>query len=297
MKSRALIRLAAAVIAVGTAIPVTAAAQSAAPRFDNVRLSTGIRLHYAEQGDGPAEPIILLHGLSDSWFSFSGVLPLLSVQRRVYALDLRGHGDSDRPATGYHPRDLAADVVAFLDAKGIDRATILGHSMGSFVAQQVAAIAQNRISRLILVGSGTSARAFNGMAEFEVAAKALRDPVSTAFLREFQVSTIHQGVSDEFIDRAVAESSKLPARVWGPLVDGLLATELPPSLGTLGIPTLVMWGEKDAYAPRTEQDALVRRIRSASLKSYPNTGHAPHWERPAVFARDVLAFVARPVAN
>ena len=297
MKSRPLMQLAAAVIAVGAAFPVSTVAQSAAPRFDTVRLSTGIRLHYAEQGSGPAEPIILLHGLSDSWFSFSSVLPLLSAQRRVYALDLRGHGDSDRPATGYHPRDLAADVVAFLDAKRIDRATILGHSMGSFVAQHVVSIAPNRVSRLILVGSATSGRAYNGIREFESVAKALHDPVPTAFLREFQLSTVHQGVSDEFIDRVVAESSKLPARLWGPLVDGVQATELPPTAGTLGIPTLVMWGENDAYAPRTEQDALVRRVRSASLKSYPNTGHAPHWERPAVFARDVLAFVARPVAN
>src|SRR5688572_6292622 len=81
MKSRPLMQLAAAVIAVGATFPVSTEAQAAAPRFDDVRLSTGIRLHYAEQGDGPAEPIILLHGLSDSWFSFSSVLPLLSAQR------------------------------------------------------------------------------------------------------------------------------------------------------------------------------------------------------------------------
>ncbi|HKG95645.1 MAG TPA: alpha/beta fold hydrolase, partial [Gemmatimonadaceae bacterium] len=89
----------------------------APPRFDDVRLPTGVRLRYAEQGDPSGHPIILLHGYSDSWFSYSGVLPLLPERYHVYALDLRGHGESDRPAAGYAMRDLAADVVAFMDAK------------------------------------------------------------------------------------------------------------------------------------------------------------------------------------
>src|SRR5690242_5191782 len=97
-----------------------------APRFGEIKLSTGIRLHYAEQGPATAEPIILLHGYSDSWFSFSDVLAPLSRDTRVYALDLRGHGKSEQPANGYRMRDLAADVIAFMDAKSIVRATLVG---------------------------------------------------------------------------------------------------------------------------------------------------------------------------
>ena len=70
-------------------------------------------MHFAEQGESRGEPIILLHGYSDSWFSFSRVLTPLAREARVYALDLRGHGKSDQPAAGYGMRDLAADVVAF----------------------------------------------------------------------------------------------------------------------------------------------------------------------------------------
>src|SRR5687768_7801563 len=86
MKSRAIMLIAGACAVVG-GTPVAGAAQDgASPRLRNVRLSTGVRLHYAEQGDSAStsEPIILLHGLSDSWFSFSLVLPLLSAQHRVY---------------------------------------------------------------------------------------------------------------------------------------------------------------------------------------------------------------------
>jgi pimeloyl-ACP methyl ester carboxylesterase len=296
MKSRAFMHVAAWVIAVSATFPYAAGAQSS-PRFDDVRVSTGVRLRYAEQGDGPAEPIILLHGLSDSWFSFSKVLPLLSTQRRVYALDQRGHGGSDKPASGYEMHHLAADVIAFMDAKRIDRAIILGHSMGGFVAQQIALAAPKRVSRLILVGSTTTPRTFAGITELDSIIRTLKDPVPRAFLREFQVSTVYDGVSSEFIDRAVEESTKLPAHAWRGLLAGLLAADPPTALGSSGIPTLVLWGDKDTYAVAAEQPELVALIRTATLKAYRKTGHAPHWERPSVFARDVLAFIARPVAN
>ena len=125
--------------------------------------------------------MILLHGYSDSWFSYSLVLSALSRDTRVYALDLRGHGNSERPASGYAMSQLAADVIAFMDAKGIARATVIGHSMGGFVAQQVALAAPRRVSALVLMGTGTNPRNFNGLGEFEKAVKELPDPVPDAF--------------------------------------------------------------------------------------------------------------------
>ena len=144
-------------IAAGPAGAVPAPAP-AGPRFADVRLSTGVRLRYREQGDPAGRPVILIHGITDSWFSFSRVLPGISKAHRVYALDLRGHGDSDRPAEGYSPRDMAGDVVAFMDALGIRRATLVGHSMGSFVAQQAALAVPERVAGLVLIGSATAVR-------------------------------------------------------------------------------------------------------------------------------------------
>ncbi len=74
--------------------------------------------------------MLLLHGVTDSWLSFERVLPYLPESINATALTQRGHGDADRPATGYRTRDYAADVAAFLDAVGLGAAVIVGDSMG-----------------------------------------------------------------------------------------------------------------------------------------------------------------------
>ncbi len=259
--------------------------------FGEIRLSTGVWIRYAEQGDPAGEPMILLHGLSDSWFSWSRVLPLFPSGWRVYALDQRGHGDSDKPATGYAARDLAADVVAFLDAKAIRRATVVGHSMGGIVAQHVAALAPERVSRLVLVATAGGLREMNGAAEFEQAVMALADPVPEAFAREFQESTIHRPLPRAFVDRTVVESLKLPARVWHTLTAELMASP-PAEVPAARFPILMYWGTKDAVFSREAEDRLQARLPRARLVVYPETGHAVHWERPERFVEELAAFVS-----
>jgi non-heme chloroperoxidase len=259
------------------------------PRFADVRLSTGVRLRYLEQGDLAGRPVILLHGLTDSWFSFSRVLPGISKAHRVYALDLRGHGDSDRPAGGYAPRDMAADVIAFMDALDIRRATLVGHSMGSFVAQRAALAAPERIAGLVLIGSATAGRNEVTL-ELREAMASLPDIVPEGFAMEFQASTVHRSVPDEFMIRVVAESRKAPARVWRAALAGLLETERFTGPGGSGSPALLIWGDRDVVFSRSEQRALVAALPIASLRVYRETGHAPQWERPKDVARDLERF-------
>lgn len=264
-----------------------------APRFGEVRLSTGITMHYAEQGDAGATPMILLHGYGDSWFSFSRVLTPLARDAHVFALDLRGHGKTDKPKSGYRMRDLAADVIAFMDAKGIVRATIIGHSMGSLVAQEVALSAPKRVSHLVTIGGFMTGADLVGWKELAQAVAELPDPVPEAFARDFQISTVYTPVGDAFMDAAVSESLRLPARVWRALATGMERTSRAEALGKSGIPTLVLRGEQDAFVTAATTDSLVVMLRATLWKQYPSTGHALHWEQPATFASDVLAFVGR----
>jgi non-heme chloroperoxidase len=259
-------------------------------RFADVHLTTGVQLHYVEQGPSDGNPIILLHGYTDSRLSFSRVLPLLPARAHVWALDQRGHGDSDRPESGYSMRELAADVIAFMDAMGLPQTTLVGHSMGSLVAQEIMLADPKRVARLVLVGSGTRLRS-EEMLQFKHAVDTLIDPVPAEFAREFQLSTIHHPVPNDFLDAAVAESLKLPARVWRSALAGQLAVDYAAQLGHIQIPTLIIRGDRDTVFTPAAQDALVAGLASAIVKVYPETGHALHWERPERFARDLEDFV------
>lgn len=260
-------------------------------RFGSVRLDTNLRLSYAETGSPGGDPVILLHGVTDSWFSFSRLLPLLPETAHVYALDQRGHGDSDRPQSSYAPRDLAQDVVAFMNTKGIARATVVGHSMGSYVAQQFTVVAPARVARLVLIGSSTTPRTINDFAALDEQVQALTDPIPVTFIREFQQSTVHAPVPSAFMDRVIAESRKAPAHVWRAAFAGMRATDAPTELSQHRIPTLILWGDRDQFMPRDEQDALIAQHGTAQLRIYSETGHAPHWERPEEVARDIAEFL------
>ena len=107
-------------------------------RFATARLASGPQVHYAVQGDPDGEPILFLHGYTDSWFSFSRLLPLLPISYRAFAFDQRGPGDSERPDCCYAIEDLVADAMAFLDAVEVEQATVVGHSGGSFTARVMA---------------------------------------------------------------------------------------------------------------------------------------------------------------
>ncbi len=266
-------------------------------RFGTADLATGIRIHYADAGDPAAEPIIMLHGYSDSWYSFSPIMPLLESRYRLLAIDQRGHGASDQPASGYGLRDMAEDVVAFMDELKIERATIIGHSMGSLVAQQLGVIAPGRVERLVLIGSGTTLRQMNDQGAFAEAVNALTDPVSLEFIRGFQESTIHHPVPKAFLDSVVGESTKLSARVWKALLAGMLGTPPADGLARHGIPTLLVWGNDDSVFSKEQRDALAARLPDAERLDYEDTGHATHWERPEQFAEDLDDFIRRTPAR
>ena len=143
--------------------------------------------------------------------------------------------------------DFAADVDAFMDVVGIDEATLVGHSGGTFIASRIALSYPRRVTRLVLVGSaimGANNEAVLGLGE-EV--RTLNDAVPPEFVGEFQTSTIYRPVTEEVLTTEVSESLKLPEHVWRDYMEGLiLAPDHEAGLGELEVPTLIVAGEQDA---------------------------------------------------
>ncbi len=175
-----------------------------------VQLATGPRVNCVRSGDPSREPVILIHGWPDAWFSYSRVMPLLPDALHAVAFDQRGFGDSDRPQSGYSIPEMAADVIALLDALALDRVTLVGHSFGSFVARQAAIAHPERVKTLVLIGTGFAA-SNQVTRDLQKSLRDLPDPIPVEFAREFAQSTVYTPVPSEFLERMVAASLKLPS--------------------------------------------------------------------------------------
>ena len=269
------------------------------PTIHSVALSTGLTVPYVEQGNPTGVPVILLHGYSDSHHSYDLLLAQLPPAVHAYAVTQRGHGDADRPTSGYRPADYAADVAAFMDAVGLEAAVIVGHSGGSYAAQQFALDHPERALGIVLIGAFRSFHDNSGVLDLAQAVREFTDPVDPDFVRAFQESCVAQPVPDGYIDSIVAESLKLPARVWKAYLQAYLENPVPTESGTITTPTLILWGDQDAFSPRSDQDALVAAIPRARLSVYKGTGHCPHWEQPQRAAAEIgaLAQHVEPTAH
>jgi pimeloyl-ACP methyl ester carboxylesterase len=264
----------------------------------SIDLPTGVRLQYAEQGEPGGAPVLLLHGLSDSWRSYEQSLERLPDWVHAVAPTQRGHGDSERPDAGYGIEDLAADAAALIDALGLGPATVVGHSLGSWVAERLAIDHPERVAGLVLVGAFGPARENPVVVEFvEEAIAPMTDPIDPDFVREFQLSTITRPLPDGMLDTVVQESLKLPARAWKALCAGFLESDHTDELDAISARTLLIWGDRDAFATRSEQAWLESRIAGSRLLVYEGTGHAIQWEEPDRFTNDLVAFIGRPPAG
>ena len=257
------------------------------------KLASGLALEYAERGRGT--PIVFLHGYSDSWRSFEQVLERLPEGVRGIALTQRGHGESDRPRE-YGIESFAADGVAFLDVLRLPAAVIVGHSMGSLVAQEMALTTPARVSGLVLVGA---AACFDNplVAEVLRAVRDLCDPVPRAFAEDFQRATIYRPIGEAALSRFVDESMKLPAHVWRAVGSSIGTYRSLERLSRLRVPTLVVRGDRDEIAAHADQSRLVEAIAGAETLVYEEIGHALHWEAPQRFTDDLVAFVRRRIPS
>jgi pimeloyl-ACP methyl ester carboxylesterase len=272
---------------------LAAPAMAGEPAAAQLKLKSGITLHYATQGRADGEPIVLLHGIGDSWRSFELVLPHIPERYRVFAISMRGHGWSDGPASGYLLRDYAADISAFLEQLNLRNVTLVGHSLGSFVAQAAAVEDRGRLARLVLIGSGPGGVSSSTVrAEVQQLFRGVRAPVDPAFARDFQASTVTAPIPAAFMERMYEQIVRAAPQMWAATAEGIYSPDLARGLTRVKVPTLLIWGDQDAMLARGEQDGLLTRLPNARLVVFEGNGHTPHWEDPARVAKELVAFVS-----
>jgi rifampin ADP-ribosylating transferase len=260
------------------------------PRARRIALATGVSVPYVSAGPAAAAPVVLLHAWGESRRSFDRLLPLLPRTIHAVALDLRGHGDADKPTTGYFLAEVASDVAAFMDAAGVPSAELLGSSSGGYVAQQVAITSPHRVTGLVLVGSP---RSLQGRPPFADEVDQLSDPVDAAWVRKTLTwFPRFRQVPPWYIDGRVQDGVRMPSHVWREALAGLVSARPPTDVATITAPTLILWGARDELLTRDHQQALAAAIPASRLIVYEDTGHLVLWEQPERVASDLTAFVA-----
>ena len=281
----------------------------------------GITIHAVRAGD-PAKPsLLLLHGWPEFWFTWSKIIPALAADYDVIAPDLRGFGDTEKPAgaalESYRLEDHIADILGLIDALGLDRVGIVSHDVGAMVTQPLAQAAPEKLSGLLFFncpypGIGTRWCApkhlndiwYQGFHQQPWAADLLatsRDAIRVYFgnmLRDWAVDAA--SFTDEDVE-AWTDNFQKPGNLQGgfnwysaifprrlAIMEGAAPAPVP-----IDVPTCVRWGEHEPFMLIEYADRLGEYFTDLDFAPAPGAGHFVHWETPDFAIREIKAFFAR----
>ncbi len=260
-----------------------------------------VELNHRITGEGA--PLILLHGLFGSLENLGGIARRLQDDWQIHALDQRNHGSSPHTETMDYPA-MASDVMAYMDRQGIDKACILGHSMGGKVAMQVALQAPARVERVIVADiapvsykprhdailEGLKSIDLNAVASRQDADQRLAEQVDALATRQFLLKNLERVPRDE-------QSEGGPLFRWRlnlPVIDACYGnlSQAPEGDGPYQGPVLFLKGADSAYIQEKHRESIQQLFPAAELRVIQDTGHWLHAEKPDTFAALCRRFLA-----
>ncbi|MBB4659611.1 alpha/beta fold hydrolase [Parvularcula dongshanensis] len=257
----------------------------------------GARVRVREEGAEGAPVLLMMHGFTFSLETWDALAPLLTEDYRVVRYDLLGHGmTGPDPQARYAPEERAAFAGELMEALGIERAVLVGNSLGGLAAWRLAAMSPEKVSALVLIDPG--AYPMNGTTEVPAPVP----PMLAAYLR-----TVPAPAFEASIARIYADPSKVPEERLATLremmrregngdafVASLEEFTLPdpePVLRTIEAPTLILWGTEDQIIPPADGARLAEVIPNATLVRLDGVGHVAQEEAPEEVAAAIEGFL------
>ncbi|VFQ44270.1 alpha/beta fold hydrolase [Desulfoluna butyratoxydans] len=257
-------------------------------------------IHWIEAGDGP--PLVLVHGWSCSGYFWKPMIPLFKEKYRVLAPDLPGHGLSSKEHDSYLPEKQAERLLAWLSEIGVERFTLVGHSMGGEIAARMALQAPERVQTLTLAGAIGLKQVLDRLPWYaRLALAPVTQKVINRFLTEKALARSHRlfmtgpGRPDypECTRDIILTNTNTPldlATLNQTTRDGLFRDFLDGRATGISLPTLCIWGEVDKLVPLSAGEEYARLIPDAHLAKIPATGHMIPWEEPERMASEIIGF-------
>lgn len=269
-------------------------------RSGHAAAEDGVALYFEVHGSGSETPLILVEGLGAATWLWERQVGAFAEALPVVVYDNRGVGRSDAPEGPYSIAQMADDLAAVLDELGIDRAHVLGASMGGFIAQEFALRYPDRVDRLVLVSTSAGGATHVPMAP-EVLAQMMAPP-TTNDPRALVASRLPLAFTEAFLADPATVAHLVDQRLERPQPPHAYQAQLMAGatfdaadrVHRITAPTLVAAADGDLVVPVENARRLVAALPCAELRIYPGLGHQFFVEAPEAFNRDVLAFLLAP---
>ncbi len=249
-----------------------------------------MKIAWEERGKGA--PLLLIQGLGYGRWSWNPVVPALSERYRVLWFDNRGIGDSDKPEGPYTARLMADDARQVLDEAGIERAHVVGASLGGMIAQEFAAGTPERVDNLVLCCTTPGGAATVPMPDVTVRLFAEAGTLAPdVALRRFVVNALGADPPDELVEELYQLRLANPPDPAGWQAQAAAGLTFEGVDGPIGAPTLVLTGTADNVVDYRNADVVAARIPGARVERLPGAGHLFFWEQPDAFVRIISEFL------
>ena len=279
-----------------TLIFAVAQAQSPAPESKQVEIY-GQKIHFLEAGSASNPTVILLHGLGGDVTNWAMTIPALSGKYHVYAIDQIGFGKSDKPITNYRVAMLVEFLDVFCKKMGIQKASLVGNSLGGWTAASFALAHPEKVDKLVLVcAAGYTGKRWGGPEMTKETMAALNPSTTEDFKRLFSLILYNKALlNDQFVENALTNKFKRgDGYTINSFIESILRGEdfLDGKAKAIKAPTLAVWGKDDGLTPLGIGKAFVEDIQGAQLVVIDNCGHVPQMEKAAEFNAALLKFLS-----
>ena len=256
----------------------------------------GIRVHYDDYGQG--RPLVFLHGYSCNAWIWTYQVPLLAHRYRCIVIEARGHGRSSKPLSGYSIQEMAADDAAVLAALGLDRAILVGNSMGGMRAMQICLDNPDLVAGNLIISSATNLTRFVDSTDLLRDLRAKYEEMTDEFVRRcFSQRTRHERPEIcHLLKNNLLDPIAFPRRVACALVehpDGVWNWDITPRLAEITQPTLIVVGEEDEATPVEANRILAEHMPNADLQIVTDVAHMYQIEQPLAFNQTLETFVTQ----